>query len=179
MELFIIAVVVGVDNLRAGLAIGWAGISIAQRTRYTVMFGLAETGMPVLGMALGTVAFHLAKVGSLATPIAMAVCALLCLAPTAGALRPAASGRRTFLDSRWALVALPLSFGLDNLAAGVALAALDIPFVFAVSVVGLMSSGFAAIGLRLGEVTRGYRRLRWIAALVLLAMAAVEAGNAL
>jgi putative Mn2+ efflux pump MntP len=180
IELVIIAVAVGVDNLRVSLALGWAGTSVAQRLRFTIAFGVAESGMPILGLALGTVAFRFAEFGALVGPMAMATCALLCLAPIDDTQRLATSfGRRRLLDSRWIVVALPLSLGLDNLVAGVALAALDIPVLFAAAVVGLVSSGFAAIGLRVGDVTRVYRRFRWIAAVGLLVIAAVEASAAL
>jgi putative Mn2+ efflux pump MntP len=60
----------------------------------------------------------------------------------------------TLLDSRWAVVLLPLLLALDNVAAGAGLRALDLPLVPAALVLGLVSATIAAAGLLAGSAAR-------------------------
>jgi putative Mn2+ efflux pump MntP len=177
IELGLIAVAVGLDNLRAGVAIGWAGTSTAQRLRYALAFGVTESTMPLVGLALGTAATGISGFCQWIGPLALTACGLLCLVPRPDQDR--ASKRRHLLDARWALVALPISLGLDNLLAGVALATLDVPVLLAAAVVGVVSTILATIGLYLGNAMHLRAPTRLLAALILLAVAGLEAFDVL
>jgi putative Mn2+ efflux pump MntP len=173
LELGVLAVAVGSDNLRAGLALGWAGTSARRRMWFAFVFGLVECGMPLLGLALGSAAFASADVTEAVAPAAITVCGVLVLADAARDRRGSRERARSFGDRPWVLVVLPVALGVDNLAAGVALAALEVPIVLALTVIGLVSSTLAAAGLWLGDVIRLWAPSRVLAGFALLAIAAV------
>ncbi len=176
LELGVLAVVIGGDNLRAGLVLGWAGTSGRQRLRCYLALGLAECVLPMAGLVLGQTAFRYADVGELAGPLAMTVCAVLVLwavaRERAGGSEVDTTPARPLGDHPLALVVLPVALGLDNLAAGVALAALAVPAVLAAAVLGLTSSILAGAGLWLGDAMR--LRSRVLTVLALLAVAAAH-----
>ena len=54
LELLLVAVCVGLSNLAAAVAIGVSGVDARTRVRVGLVFGAFESGMPVLGLALGS-----------------------------------------------------------------------------------------------------------------------------
>ena len=53
LALLLVAVSVGLDNFAAAVGIGFSGLDARTRLRVAVIFGVFETGMPILGLLLG------------------------------------------------------------------------------------------------------------------------------
>jgi Putative manganese efflux pump len=53
LALLLVALSLGLSNFAASVGIGVAGVSPRTRLRVGVIFGLFETGMPILGLLLG------------------------------------------------------------------------------------------------------------------------------
>lgn len=165
MELMLVGLMVGVDNLRASLAIGALDVPRRRRLELLGAFGVVEGTMPLLGVALGASrAGGFEARSDLIGAGALAVAGLVVLV---GAVR----GRdaAAWLGNRGALWLLPSTLAMDNLLAGFGLGALGIPLVPAAVTVGAISAVLAGVGLAAGV---GLRR-------VLATRAPVAAGLAL
>ena len=53
LALLLVALALGLSNFAASVGIGISGISATTRLRVGIIFGLFETGMPILGLLLG------------------------------------------------------------------------------------------------------------------------------
>jgi putative Mn2+ efflux pump MntP len=111
VELAALAFVLSMDNVRLA-----AGLAILERStgrywRFAVVIALVEGTFPLLGAAVASgravAVLHVEIVGSLVLAVAIVL-------SIAGALT------KRCLETRWMLYALPVLFGLDNLAAGAA-----------------------------------------------------------
>lgn len=52
LALLLVAISLGLDNFAASVGIGVSGIDAQARLRVGVIFGVFETGMPILGLLL-------------------------------------------------------------------------------------------------------------------------------
>lgn len=166
----LLGLLVGLDNLQVGAGLGLVRMSTARRWALAGAFALCETGMPLVGLALGR------KMASFAGPWAegigiavLALCGLLIVilslrgeeAPEAGSL---------------ALAGLPLSLSLDNLAAGLGLGSLGYPVIASALTIGLISGSLCALGLFSGAWLRRWmpRRAELWCGLYLMVLAVVR-----
>jgi putative Mn2+ efflux pump MntP len=53
LALLLVAVALGLSNFAASVGIGISGVGASTRLRVGIVFGLFETGMPILGLLLG------------------------------------------------------------------------------------------------------------------------------
>lgn len=53
LAVFAVAVAVGLDNFAAAIAIGLVGVDARTRLRVGVVFGVFESGMPIVGLVIG------------------------------------------------------------------------------------------------------------------------------
>jgi manganese efflux pump family protein len=154
LALVLVAVSLGLSNFAAAVGIGVSGIDARTRLRVGVIFGLFETGMPILGLLLGR---------SLATTLGHAahwIAAALLIA-TGGysviqALRSPAGhdgqaparpvGQRT-----GRLLVTGVALSIDNLAVGFALGTFHVSLALAAIVIGAVSVCMSLIGLELGN----------------------------
>jgi manganese efflux pump family protein len=154
LALVLVAVSLGLSNFAAAVGIGVSGIDARTRLRVGVIFGLFETGMPILGLLLGR---------SLATTLGYAahwIAAALLIA-TGGysviqALRSPAGhdgqaparpvGQRT-----GRLLVTGVALSIDNLAVGFALGTFHVSLALAAIVIGAVSVCMSLIGLELGN----------------------------
>jgi putative Mn2+ efflux pump MntP len=148
LSLALTAVALGLSNFGAAIAIGLAGVDAALRVRVTLVFGVFEAGMPVLGLLVG---HHLAaSFGSASTYVGGG----LLIATGAYAIRRA---RRAHPAARPAtrrvepLLATGAAASLDNLVVGFALGTHRVSLAVAVPVIALTSVGMALAGLELGR----------------------------
>ena len=169
---FLLGLLVGLDNLQVGAALGLVRMSAARRWAFAGAFALCETAMPLVGLALGQAAR--ARAGAWADAIGIAVLALCGILIVVFALRGGEEER--LAESRLALAGLPLSLSFDNLAAGVGLGSLGFPVIASALIIGLVSGSLCALGLFAGAGLR-----RWVPAraelwsgLYLLVLAAVR-----
>jgi len=169
---FLLGLLVGLDNLQVGAGLGLVRMSVARRWAFAGVFALCETVMPLLGLALGQEAR--ARAGTWADAIGIAVLALCGLLIVVLALR--GGDAEDLAGSRFALAGLPLSLSFDNLAAGVGLGSLGFPVLASALILGLVSGSLCALGLFAGAQLRRWapRRAELWSGLYLLALAVIR-----
>ena len=140
----LLGLLVGLDNLQVGAALGLVPSRARRRWLLALAFGVCETGMPLVGLALGGWIQRLA--GPWADAIGAAVLALCGAVIIVSALR-GEEDVAVAMDGRLAWIALPVSLSLDNLFAGVGLGSLGYPVVVSALIIGLVSSSLGLLGL--------------------------------
>ncbi len=153
LVVLLVALSLGLSNLAASVGIGIAGVDARTRLRVGVIFGLFETGMPILGLLLG----H-----SLAATLGHAahwIGAVLLIGTGAYALIQATRSQdgngaehRGAPDGRHAgrLLITGLALSIDNLAVGFALGTYHANVLAAAIVIGAVSVSMSLAGLELG-----------------------------
>jgi manganese efflux pump family protein len=154
VAVLLVAVSLGLSNFAASIGIGVAGIDARTRLRVGVIFGLFETGMPILGLVLGR---NLA--GSLGHTAHWIGAALLIATGLYAVIQSVRARRRS--DDRWAetaagqhtgrLLATGIALSIDNLAVGFALGTYHVGLILAAAVIGAVSVCMSLIGLELGS----------------------------
>lgn len=169
---FLLGLLVGLDNLQVGAALGLVRMSAARRWAFAGAFALCETLMPLAGLALGQAAR--ARAGVWADGIGVAVLALCGILIVVFALR--GGDEESLAESRLALAGLPLSLSLDNLAAGVGLGSLGFPVIASALILGLVSGSLCTLGLFAGAQLRRWvpKRAELWSGVYLLALAAIR-----
>lgn len=159
-----LALSLGLDSLRAGVALGV--LRRARRWGTPFAFGAADAAAALVGAVVG--AHVVAASARLAGWLAAAVLAGYGIAALAGREEP----------SRGLGVALPVALSADNLVAGLGLGVLGIPIPVAVAALGLSSAALAAAGVAAGHRAAG-RRLPSdrVAGIALLAVAVLLAAG--
>lgn len=152
--LVLLAVSLGLSNFAASVGIGVSGIDARTRLRVGVIFGLFETGMPIVGLLLGrslsTTLGHAAHwIGAALLVATGGYTVIQALrspvshdgqAPAAPAGQPA--GR---------LLVTGAALSIDNLAVGFALGTFHVSLALAAIVIGAISVSMSLIGLELGS----------------------------
>jgi manganese efflux pump family protein len=162
------------DTFAVSAALGVAGLPANRRNRVSLLMVGFEVGMPVIGLVVGGLAGGF--FGRAADWLAIALLAALGL----WILRPGGedSEERRLADlgrtTGWAAIGLGLSISLDELALGVSLGLLRLPFLPALVLIGLQALVASQLGLRLGAriSERNRERSEKAAGLILLALAA-------
>ena len=152
LALLLVALALGLSNFAA--SVGISGTGARTRLRVGIVFGLFETGMPILGLLLG---HGLARdLGHAAhwTGAALLIITGLYAVIQAGRRR----GERGGADLAAAsgsepgrLLVTGIALSIDNLAVGFALGAFRVGIVVAVVVIGAMSVTLSLLGLELGS----------------------------
>jgi putative Mn2+ efflux pump MntP len=182
LELLLVALSLGLSNFAASVGIGTAGADAGTRLRLGVVFGLFETGMPILGLLaghglardLGGAARWLGAGLLIATGAGTLVQGLRARTQPAGSEPP---GRGGWRGGRLLVTGLALS--VDNLAVGFALGAYHVSLPLAVAVIGAVSVALSLLGLELGDRlgARAGERGGYLGGIVLIGVgAAVAAG---
>ena len=168
---FLLGLLVGLDNLQVGAGLGLVRMSPARRWAFAGGFALCETVMPLVGLALGQAAR--ARAGAWADGLGIAVLALCGILIVVFSLR---NEEESLAESRFALAGLPLSLSLDNLAAGVGLGSLGFPVIASALILGLVSGSLCALGLFAGAYLRRWvpKRAELWSGVYLLALAAIR-----
>src|SRR5450759_3538539 len=149
LALLLVAASLGLSNFAAAVGIGVSGVETRTRWRVGVIFGLFETGMPVLGLALGRSLAH-ALVGA-ARWIAAALLAATGLYALIQGMRDRPEDASTAAGQRLRRLLLTgLALSIDNLAVGFALGAYHVNLALAVATIGAASVALSLIGLELG-----------------------------
>ena len=154
LALLLVAVSLGLSNFAASVGIGVSGIDARTRWRVGVIFGLFETGMPVIGLLAGR---------SLASTLGHAAhwigAALLIATGAYAVIQAIRSADRPHDDDRarpagqrtWQLVITGAALSIDNLAVGFALGTYHVSLAVAAIVIGAVSVTMALAGLELGR----------------------------
>jgi len=154
LALVLVAVSLGLSNFAAAIGIGVSGIDARTRVRVGVIFGLFETGMPILGLVLGrslaTTLGHTAHwIGAallIATGGYAVIQAIGSPACHDGQATAAPAGLRT-----GRLLVTGAALSIDNLAVGFALGTFHVSLALAAIVIGVVSVVMSLIGLELGS----------------------------
>ena len=182
LALLLVAVSLGLSNFAAAIGIGVAGVNAGTRLRVGLIFGIFETGMPLLGLLLGRSLAH--ALGHVAHWIGAGL-----LIATGGyavvqAVRsrveeqrkPALAGRRT-----GQLLVTGIALSIDNLAVGFALGTYHVGLAVAAITIGVVSVTMSLLGLELGDRlgTRTGERGELLGGLVLMAVGVAVASGIL
>jgi putative Mn2+ efflux pump MntP len=170
--LLLVALALGMSNFAGAVGLGVAGPTARARLRVGLVFGLFETGMPLLGLLLGHgLAQTLGHTARWTGGAVLIACGGYALVQAARARRggpravtvPAAMGR---------LLAMGLALSIDNLAVGFALAAFHVALLLAVVVIGAVSVALSLLGLEFGARlgARAGERGELLAGLILVAV---------
>jgi manganese efflux pump family protein len=152
LALLLVALAVSLSNLAASVGIGIAGAGPRARLRVGVVFGLFETGMPILGVLLG---HGLARnLGHAAHWIGAA---LLIIVGGYAAIQAArdrggkdTASRAVHELNTGSLLLTGLALSIDNLAVGFALGTYHVSLIVAAAVIGATSVTLSLVGLELG-----------------------------
>jgi putative Mn2+ efflux pump MntP len=151
LALLLVAVSLGLSNFAAAIAIGVSGVDARTRLRVGIVFGLFETGMPLLGLLLGhglagTLGHSAHWIGAallIATGLYTIILAFR--HDGSGTTGAAAQGLGKLLISGLAL-------SIDNLAVGFALGTYHVTLLTSAVVIGAVSVTMALTGLELGRL---------------------------
>jgi putative Mn2+ efflux pump MntP len=155
LAILLIALSLGLSNFAASIGIGVTGINARTRLRVGVIFGLFETGMPILGLVLGhslarTLGHAAHWIGAallIATGIYASIQAVRSRSSDDNEQRAdTATGQHT---GRLLLTGFALS--IDNLAVGFALGTYHVSLLLAAVIIGAVSVSLSLIGLELGN----------------------------
>ena len=183
LAVLLVALSLGLSNFAAAVGIGVTGVDARTRLRVGVIFGLFETGMPILGLLLG----H-----SLVRTLGHAahwIGAGLLIGTGLYGLIQAARGHRGN-DSEHPppaglhlgrLLITGIALSIDNLAVGFALGTYHVSLPLAAAAIGAVSVGLSLVGLELGNrlgVKTGERG-EYMSGLVLIGVGVAIATGAL
>jgi manganese efflux pump family protein len=155
LPLLLVAASVGLGNLAAAIGIGFGGVTAATRLRVALVFGAFETGMPIIGLVIGTgVATgigHVARwVGAGLLIVVGAVTVLRALRQPVWSAEDRTGVHPAHAMGWGKLIVTAFALSLDNLAAGFALGTLQISVAEAAIVIGAVSVLMSLAGLELG-----------------------------
>lgn len=147
LKLIALIIPLGLDSFAVAAALGSAGVAGNDGLRISVMFGVFEAVMPLIGFALGAPVGH--AIGNAGDYVATGI--LICLG--AWMLRgdddPDRVAKLTRPTGVWALM-LGLSISIDELVIGFTLGLLGGPVLVVAAAVGVQAAVFSQVGLRLG-----------------------------
>ena len=152
LALLLVALAVSLSNLAAAVGIGIAGAGSRARLRVGVVFGLFETGMPILGVLLGrSLAHNLGHAAHWTGAVLLIVVGGYAVIQAARDRTGNGSTGRAVTGLNTApLVLTGLALSIDNLAIGFALGTYHISLIVAAVVIGATSVTLSLVGLELG-----------------------------
>jgi len=150
VTLLLVALSVGLGNFAAAVAIGLGGVDKSTRLRIAIVFGVFETGMPIIGLLLGQQVAS--ELGDKAHIIGGVLLALTGCFLVYGALKKTDDTKvQQASDGLGKLLLAALSLSIDNLIIGFGLGTRHEPLLLAVFIIGSTSVALALIGLELGS----------------------------
>ena len=208
LALFLVAASLGMSNLAASIAIGVSGVDARTRLRVGLVFGLFESGMPVLGLLIGEQAAaslgHAARWIGAGLLIAVGLYTLVSATRTGSTQAhahggPGSAGAKGTTEPIMGgtgstgqppqvrspglirLLVSGLALSVDNLVVGFALGTYHTSIAVGVIVIGVVSVGMSLLGLELGVGIGRWagRRGEQLAGLTLISVGIAIASGAL
>ncbi len=144
---------VGLGNFAAAIAIGLSGVNRAVRIKVTIVFGLFETLMPIVGLAIGK---RLAsQIGGNANLIGGSLLVLTGVYVIYGSLKKSEKDKKKSKNpakqSNLRLILAGLALSVDNLIVGFSLGTQNAPLLTSAIIIGASSVALALIGLEIGS----------------------------
>ena len=150
LPLLLVGLSVGLGNFAASIAIGLGGINKSLRLKIAFVFGIFETGMPIIGLIIGHKISHI--LGNNAGIIGGILLSLMGLSLIVGSLRSADSKEVRLASHGWGKLLLAgLSLSIDNLVVGFGLGTHHESLWLSVLIIGTTSILLAMLGLELGN----------------------------
>ena len=148
----LLGLLTGLDNLQVTPALGVLNMTSRRRLKWAIAFGLTEALMPLAGLAIGS-SLHLSSQGwaDKIGPVTLLLCGLAVLIMASRKWNVTAVA-----SSKWAMVVLPLSLGIDNFFAGMGAGANGAPVIASAVIVGGISTLMALGGLFAGQFVRSF-----------------------
>ncbi len=157
LALLVVAASVGMSNFAAAVAIGVSGVDARTRLRVGLVFGLFESGMPVVGLLLGAqVAGDLGRAarwvggGLLIGVGAYTIVNAIRGTRAAGKQSVAQQAAATLPAGHARLILSGLALSTDNLVVGFALGTYHTSIAVDAITIGVVSVVLSLIGLELG-----------------------------
>jgi manganese efflux pump family protein len=192
LALLLVAVSVGLSNFAAAISLGVAGVDARTRLRVGLVFGVFESGMPVVGLLIGAhVAAQLGQAsrwigGALLIGVGLYAIVTSIRAGRSARAAPSepgepGSGLSGLTGSTVRLLLSGLALSLDNLVVGFALGTYQVAILVSAVVIGAVSVGLSLIGLELGARLGGWagERSDQLGGLILISVGAAVAAGAL
>jgi len=153
--IFILGILVGLDNLQISSAIGLMGLKENRRWMVVLLFVLFEVSMPLVGLLIG----HKlnSSFGDVAEWIGASI--LISLGLYILISEWMEKENQDIINSKWLLLLLPFIMSLDNLVVGVGLGTAGYPVISTSIIVGLCAGSMCLLGLIIGEKIRDFK---WI-----------------
>jgi manganese efflux pump family protein len=190
IALFLAAVAVGLSNLAASIAIGVTGVTARTRLQVSLVFGVFESGMPIVGLLIGQ---------RIASGLGQAVrwpgAILLMLVGAFALVRSLREGRKNPAGDAAQPAAAPVVppsrlgpllisgfvLSLDNLVVGFALGTYRVDILSGAILIGAVSVAMSLAGLELGGLLGRWagQRSEQMSGLILILVGAAIAGGAL
>jgi putative Mn2+ efflux pump MntP len=148
LRILVLILPLAFDTFAVSAALGVGGLEGRDRLRLSLLFAAFETGMPLLGFALGRALG--AAVGEVADYVAVVVLVALGVYMLLEGADDEAVERSARVRG-WAMVGLGVSVSLDELAIGFALGLLRLPVVPVLILIGVQAFVAAQLGMRLGS----------------------------
>jgi putative Mn2+ efflux pump MntP len=190
VALLFAAVAVGLSNLAAAIGIGVTGVNARVRLQVGAVFGVFESGMPIVGLLIGQ---RFASV--LGEAVRWPGAILLMLIGAQALFRSIRDGRRKTVPDPGAgaaalaggsqnfgrLLASGLVLSLDNLVVGFALGTYGVGIAEGAILIGAISVAMSLVGLELGGLLGRWagHRSEQMSGLILILVGAAIAGGAL
>ena len=146
ISLFILGLVLSLDNARLAVALGAYRLSWGRSLRIAVVFGLWDGLSPLVGLLVGR--YFGEEIGPVADFVGPIVLLLFGLYLVVRSLQTEAPEE---LDERWVLFGIPLSLSLDNLLAGTGLGLLGFSPVIPAVIFGVATAIMSLVGLLVGR----------------------------
>jgi len=190
IALLLAAVAVGLSNLAASIGIGVTGVTAKTRLQVSLVFGVFESGMPIVGLLIGQ---------RFASDLGQAVrwpgAILLMVVGAFGLVRSLRDSRKSATGESpqpAAVPAVPPSrlgrllisgfvLSLDNLVVGFALGTYQVDILTGAILIGAVSVAMSLAGLELGGLLGRWagQRSEQMSGLILIVVGAAIAGGAL
>jgi putative Mn2+ efflux pump MntP len=144
---------VGLGNFAAAIAIGLSGVNRSVRIKVTIIFGLFETLMPIVGLIIGK---NLAsQIGGNANLIGGGLLILTGLYIIMGSIKKSEKGTKKKKNrsnqSNLKLILSGLALSVDNLIVGFSLGTQNAPLLTSALIIGASSVALALVGLEIGN----------------------------
>lgn len=149
ITLVLVALSVGLSNFAASIGMGITGVDMRLRLEIGVVFGVFETGMPVVGVLLGQQVSS--GIGSESRWVGAGLLMLTGLYGIARERFPRTHATRAQPNRLLQLLVAGLALSIDNLAIGFALGTNHVNLLLTVVVIGAGSVSMSLIGLEIGR----------------------------
>jgi manganese efflux pump family protein len=149
LTLILAALAVGLGNFGASIGIGLSGVAPRTRVKVSVVFGVFEAGMPLVGLLVGQGIAH--ALGDASRYCGGALLIAIGAWQVVQTARLARKGKQAPPITMRALILTAAALSVDNLVVGFSLGVQHVSVVEAVAVFAAVSVALSLLGLEFGR----------------------------